>query len=529
VNSSKLARLFVLVLLTGIAAWLRFTAIGFGLPEQFRPDEEMTVPTALGFDQDWNPHQAIYPAAQTYLIHGALRFHAITRGLGSDLHQAFALEDGWRAFLIARQLTAAMGTATVPIVYLAAAPVFGPTAAMVSAAIVAVSFIHQRESKFAKVEAPAGFWLALSILMMLRIVSRGHWSDYAFAGLFCGLAAATHYTSGAISIGILVAHHEARRREGKPLLTALLDPRIYLAGIITIAAFLAADPYFILDWKETRGAFLFLRYVYRDWNHGNSPAGYGWRWLLLRAMPAGFGIEFEVLLLAALVWAVVRPRPGAYALLAVVAACFLNLVGGHPQLEYRYLINPLMAMALLGGVLTADLLTLARSRLGARIGYLIGATGVLLFVPSFVRGVQFDRLLQRIDTRTIARQWMLNHILPGSPILLFSGDTYGKPKLPRGYNTVGIDVQSFQEAVKSAQWLVLDTFAPLPLWSKDPTEAQIAELNSKDTLELDVLSLKPGAKLPECDPNDAFYAPFNHFDSMLRPGPEIRIWKLTPR
>jgi len=527
-NFSRLARVFLLVVLTGIAAWLRFSAVGFGLPDQFRPDEEMTIPTALDFEHDWNPHQAIYPAGQTYLIHGVLRSYAMVSGAGSDLHQVYGFENGARAYLIARQLTAAMGTATIPIIYLAAAPVFGPTAAMVSAAILAVSFIHVRESKFAKVEVPAGFWLALSIAMMLRIVSRGRWSDYALAGLFCGLAAATHYTAGAIAVGILVAHHEARHREGKPLLTSLLDPRIYLAGVVTIAAFLGADPYFILDWPQTSRDFRFLHGVYSDWNGGHTPAGHGWHWLLLRAMPAGFGIEFEIFLLAALLWVVLRPRPGTYALLAFVLACFLSLTYGRPQLEYRYLVNPLMAMALLGGVLATDIIALARSWMGARIAYLVAATGVLLFVPSSIRAVQLDHLLQRPDTRTIARLWMLEHIPQNTTIALFWGDTYGKPKLPGRYKLVRVDsLESLQAAIKTAQWVVLDNFAPLILWSPDATEAEIAELNSKGTLELDLLSLKPDAELPECDPNDAFYAPFSHFSSMLRPGPRIRIWKIA--
>ena len=86
-----------------------------------------------------------------------------------------------------------MGTATVAVIYLAAEPLYGPAAVLVSAAIVTAAFVHVRESKFAKVEAPAGLWLALSILMMLRIVSEGHWRDYIPAAVFCGLAGATHY------------------------------------------------------------------------------------------------------------------------------------------------------------------------------------------------------------------------------------------------------------------------------------------------------------------------------------------------
>lgn len=73
-TSSRAARLVIVAALTLIAAWLRFTSIGFGLPDRFRPDEEYLVSRALGFKDDWNPHFAIYPAAQMYVAHAALKY-----------------------------------------------------------------------------------------------------------------------------------------------------------------------------------------------------------------------------------------------------------------------------------------------------------------------------------------------------------------------------------------------------------------------------------------------------------------------
>jgi hypothetical protein len=527
----RFARRYVpLLILTVIAGWLRFSAIGFGLPDQFRPDEEMTVPTALDFKDDWNPHQAIYPAAQTYLIHGVLRSYAALTGSESDWRAKYTFDNEALAFRIARQIAAAMGTATVPVMYFAAAPVFGPQAALASAAIVAVAFIHVRESKFAKVEVPAGFWLALSIAMMLRIVIRGRHSDYVLAGLFCGLAAATHYTAGAIAVGIAVAHLEARKREGRSLSASLYDIRIYLAGTLAILSFLCADPYFILDWQQTSGDLSSLGLFYKSWNGGYSPAGHGWKWLLLRAMPPSLGIGLEVFLLAALVWVIFHPRPGVYALLAFVVACFLSLTGGRPQLEFRYLVNPLMAMALLGGILTYDLIVMGRSWIGARTGYVAALAGALLLAPSVIRARQFNQLLARTDTRWIAQLWVLNHIPRGADIALIDGRTYGKPRISGVYNLIDVDtnsLESLRHALKTARWVIEDSFPPLLLWSRGADDAELQELDSEGELEFDIDSLKPDAELPICDPNDAFYAPFTHITNMIRPGPRIRIWRIT--
>jgi hypothetical protein len=528
-NIDKRVQFLLVMALTLIAAWLRFSSTGFGLPDQLRPDEEKLVPRALGFEEDWNPHLAIYPAAQTYLIHGALRSCALLTGASRNLQTAYGSDNGAQAFLIARRISAGMGTATVPVIYLAVAPVFGSAAALVSAAIVTVCYIHVRESKFAKVEVPAGLWLALSILMMLRITTRGHPMDYALVGFFCGLAAATHYTAGAISIGIVVAHLGARPRENQSMLASLTDPRIYLAGFVTILTFSCANPYFFLDWQQTVRDYTFLRDNFRMWNGGHTPAGFGWSWLLLRAMPAAFGIELEIFLLAATLWVIFRPRPGTFALLAFIVVCFLSLTNGHPQLEFRYLVNPLLAMALLGGVFAADLTALTCSRMGTRLGLLVaGLTGILIMSPSLIRDLQLNRLLHQTDTRTIARKWMIEHIPPASAVVLIGGDGYGKPKVPGMYISLPVDnLRSLKRWTKWAKWVVSDSFPPLSLWSPGATDAELAELNSEGTLEFDVDSIRPGTETLIFDPNDAFYVPFNHITSMLRPGPRIRIWKIT--
>jgi Dolichyl-phosphate-mannose-protein mannosyltransferase len=548
----------VLVVITLIAGYLRFASINFGLPDHVRPDEEHLVPKALGLRTD--PRPAVYPQAQTYVVHGILRLCAVFTGPRQDLRSAYAKDNGARAFSIARWVTAAMGTATIIIVYLAAAPIYGPIAAIVSSTIVAVCFIHVRDSKFAKTEVPAGFWLALTVLMMLRIPTRGRSLHYGLAGLFCGLAAATHYPSGAIAIGIFVAHLEARRREGKSLFGSLVDPRIYVAGFIAIVAFAAANPSFILDWKQTMSTYSAMRDAYRWWNGGYSPAGFGWPWLFFLAMPRGFGVGLELFLVAALIWAVVRRQPGTLALLAFVLVCFWSFINGHPQLEIRYLINPLLAMALLGGVFASDILERTLPRIGAVSrfdfeqmrperrdespsdieqqtsniasrrrwpGWIALFCGALLMAPSVVRDLQMNHLLHQTDTRTIARQWMIGHIPQGSTLAMIGGDSYGKPKIGGLYHVISTDLPLNNKAAQSAGWAVSDSAPQLSLWSKGLTDAEVAQLNANGALEFDIDPVRSEAAAPVFDPNDAFYVPFNHITSMLRPGPRIRIWKLA--
>jgi hypothetical protein len=148
--------------------------------------------------------------------------------------------------------------------------------------------------------------------------------------------------------------------------------------------------------------------------------------------------------------------------------------------------------------------------------------------PSQIRDVQLNRLLDQTDTRTIARKWMLEHIPPAIPVVMLTGDGYGKPKVPGTYVLLNIDdLRPLQRITKWAKWVVVDSFPPLSMWSPGATDAELDELNSDGTLAFDVDPIRPGAETPICDPNDAFYVPFTHITSMTMPGPRIRIWKMN--
>ena len=81
---------------------------------------------------------------------------------------------------------------------------------------------------------------------------------------------------------------------------------------------------------------------------------------------------------------------------------------GIHRLEFRYLVNPLIALALLGGVFAADLAAMASSRIGGRSEYSLALFAAALLVPSLIRDLQLNHLLKRADTRTIARLWILS-------------------------------------------------------------------------------------------------------------------------
>ncbi len=519
-----IARLAVLAALTLVAGWLRFSSIGFGLPDKFRPDEEYMVSRALGFESDWNPHFALYPAAQMYVQHAALKYYAALIGYPHNFRAAYAADGQRLAFLVARCVSAVFGAAAVPAVYFAGAPAFGSGAALAAAAITAFVTLAVRESKYATTDAATVFWLTIALAMALRIARRGRSVDYLAAGLFSGLATASKYPAGAVLVAVVAAHLGICRRERRPWRQTLGDPGIHLALGTAAVVFFCATPYVILDWAQTVNDYTYQR-GFLLYGVGNTLADYGWSWLMLRAMPDSFGVALQVLLLAAMGWALARPRPGTLSLLAFVAAAFIGLTRSH-YVFYRYLMIPWPAMALLAGLMLSDLTQYAARRIGKRPASALAAAGLaLLLTPCFIRDLQLNRLLAQTDTRTIAREWIEAHIPPGGAIASTDPTTpYGKPQL------YSVRVMPFTNPAilkrEGVEYVMSDSMPPLAFYSRGPTPAEQVLLDSQAMLVLDLNPLRPGAPAPVFDAADAFYAPLRHITSMLRPGPRIRIWKL---
>jgi hypothetical protein len=522
-RSRALTRLLMVLALTLAAGWLRFSATSFGLPDHFRPDEEYMVSRALGFESDWDPHFALYPAAQMYVQHAALKYYAALIGY-KNFRAAYATDAQALAYLVARRVSAAFGAATVPAIYFAGAPAFGPGAAIAAAAIMTFTTLPVRESKYATADAASVFWLTLALAMVLRIARRGRSLDYVGAGLFAGLAIATKYPAGAVLFAIVTAHFGSCRRQRSRWWYYIADPGIFLAiGVAAIVTF-CATPYVFLDWRQTVNDYTYQR-GFLLYGVGNRLADYGWSWLLWHAMPDSFGAALQAFVLAAMVWALIRPRPGTLSLLTFLAVAFAGMTRSH-YVFYRYLMIPFPALALLGGLMISDLTSIAARRIGqsGAVGIAAAMTALLLS-PCLVRDLQLNHLLSQTDTRTIAREWIEAHIPPGGAIAATDNTTpYGKPQL---YTVRVVPFESpHLLKLEGVEYVMSDSMPPLQYYSRGPTPLEQGWLDSQATLVFDLNPLRAGAPTPVFDAADAFYAPLRHITSMTRPGPRIRIWKL---
>ena len=370
-----------------------------------------------------------------YVDHLALVLNARLKGEHGSFRQAYSSFD--QVYLLVRRVSAGFGTATIPAIYFAAAPL-GTATALGASALMAAATLHVRESKYATTDAGAVFWITLCLAMIVRIALKGKGRYYLAAGLLAGFATATKYPAGVLIPAIAVAHLEARLREGRSLWRSFRDIRIFVAGFGAIVAFVCGTPYFFLDWTQTVGDYKYQRGFVVD-GLANPQTTYGVRWLFFHAAPESFGIVMMALFLAAMIWMALRPRLATYPLLAFVLVACVSMTRSH-YVFYRYLVFPLPALILLAAAFLADLTGLATPRLGrgAAGAALCGALG-LLVLPSLLRDIELDRLLLQPDSRVIAREWIEHNIPPGSRIAVTDmGNQCGKPRLPPYYQLVPI-------------------------------------------------------------------------------------------
>jgi Dolichyl-phosphate-mannose-protein mannosyltransferase len=229
-----------------LALALRLWGIRQGLPYAYNSDENAHfVPHAIGiFSLGWNPHYFANPPAFTYLLH--ILFALWLGGAGAVSHKFAA--DPTAVFTLARASAAVLGTLAVWLLYLAGARLLGRRVALLAAALEAVAFLPVFYAHLALNDVPTLAPLTLSLLGTAGVLRSGRPRWYLLAGVGLGLGCATKYTAGIVLLPLLAAgaaRYLQEPRRGRRVLAGLA-----LAGLAALLAFLAANPYSVLDFHS---------------------------------------------------------------------------------------------------------------------------------------------------------------------------------------------------------------------------------------------------------------------------------------
>ncbi|HMC76499.1 MAG TPA: glycosyltransferase family 39 protein [Vicinamibacterales bacterium] len=516
------ATLIVLGVVLPAAAAARLWGIGFCLPHPHcRPDEDAISAIAGGFVLgEMNPHIFNYPALFMLAVAAAvLALPFAERVLHKTMPFHFrplleGIDGTTRNYMVARFLSAAAGIASVWVLFRIGLRLFDRTAAVAGSALLALAFLHVRDSHYGVTDVPMAFMVLVAFLCAVRLSASGSRGDLALAGVTAGLATSTKYNAALVCLPALFAAIGYNPR-AKSLPARLADAAILL--VLMTAAFLCTSPYSLLDYPHFI-ADLASDAAHLSGGHGVN-LGRGWGYHAMTTLRYGVGMPILVSGVAGLVMLLVRtPRTGV--LVALFPVTYYAVLGSGYTVFTRHMVPVVPFLCLAAGYLIAESagwisVLLRRPRWQPALTALAVA---LALWPSVHSILMFDSLIARADSRLLARQWV-EHRFPAGTTIAQLGPEGGYLFLRDG-NEVPYTRVEFSRETPPPQIVVVPT---------SPAVEALDLRGMDEVLRTDyVLALRSdvdrGDPRNVFDLQDEFYLPFAGFHQIERPGPNLKVY-----
>ena len=489
-----------------LGAVLRFFPVWFGLPySHARPDETTALAHALSIlAGDPNPHFFNWPSLALYLFAGLFHVAAAVKGT----------LDSADYFVIARCASAFAGTATILVLWRLARRVTDDRVATFAAAFLAVAILHVRDSHFATTDVLMTLFVIACLSLVADGIASGSLRSIALAGVAGGLATSTKYSAAPLLLTVVAGWpgKGARWRHTGLFLLAFA------------AGFVIGTPYAVADFPTFRHDLLFER-SHLAAGHTATDQGVGWLYHLTRSLPYGLGIPMYAAALAGIVPLLTRYRRSSLPLV-IFAATFFTAIGSGRTVFFRYIL-PLMPLACLSAaVFVVSTTEWAARRFRSRARLVEALLIAVVAIPSLVNSVWMDVLLARTDSRVLAAEWLIGRLRPEDTMFDAGGD-YTRLELGRTafhewqYDSVGA---SFVNAGgRTPDWIVL---YDSPLRDYATTDPRLRALAASRYAVAYQVTATGASRESIFDPQDAFFLPIAGFGAVLRPGPDVTIYRL---
>jgi hypothetical protein len=416
------------ILLAGLG--LRLWSIDHGLPYVFNADEELhfaSVAVEMIARGSLDPDYFENPPALTYLLMLAfkLRYTAgFPFGGGGDFVRAFE-HDPESAYVLARTIVALIGTLVAGLAYWAGTRFYDRRVGLIAAALLAFAFLPVFYSKQALNDVVTLAPLTVGLVGCLLAWRRGRWVDWLLAGGALGVACATKYTAGAAVVCVAVAALARVLEDRAELRRAALG--VVAAAALFTAAFVLLNPYAIADLGEFRSQLGGQSAQASGAKLGQEDVP-GWLYYLW-TLTWGFGWLPFAAALAGGVLAVRADRWRGLLLVAFPIVLFLFL-GAQGRFFGRWLLPAYPALAVLAGYAAVRAVDAVRLPGAARPAVwrpaLAVLAGVLLVAQGVAASTRVSAVLERTDTRVLARDWLVANVPSGARIV-------HEPFIPRGF------------------------------------------------------------------------------------------------
>ena len=517
-----------------VAAGLRLWGINFGLPALYRPDEDVTVGRAMGiFHGILDPHFADWPHLYFYL---AAAWLAPFRLIG-------LVQDQASGYLWVRVLDALLGSLTVLLVFEFGRRAYGWLAGFLGASALAVAFLHVRDSHFATLDIPLTLTCVAALYIAYRTIQARGARPLLLNGIALGITASLKYNGALVFAGIAAAQalRACAERSRFPQILA----RLALIAAIGVATLAITSPFLVLDPGMTQHG---IGYIFQHLGKATAPA-IGWVQLSL-ALWSGMDPVLVLLAIAGVAYAAWRRQPADLIILTFLAV-YLLVIGAGRSVFFRYADPMIPFLLLLGGRALAVLVE--RSARGRARRLALTVALVLIGVAPLAHDVRYDLLIQQTDTRTLAFDWLAQHVPAGSraAVPYMAGPAHDQAMIDSGEHSHGATdpyVASFLDSRLETQYSIHElTREDLQLTSLDSfrdegityvvvgyeTPGSGCRVNSPLERALQaqgppLASFSPTTGCPDSifDPIDTYYVPLAGYGGWVRPGPYIRIYRL---
>jgi hypothetical protein len=383
---------------------LRLWGIRHGMPYAYNVDENAHfVPRAIGiFGHGLNPHYFVNPPAFTYLLHAVF---ALWFGGRDAVGHAYATDPA-EVFVLARVVSALLGTLAVWLLYVAGARLLGRRAGLLAAALLAVAFLPVFYSHLALNDAPALAPVALALAGSAGVLRHGRRRDYLLAGAGVGLAWATKYTAAIVLLPFLAAALCTPRRRPARLGMGL--------GAALLCA-VAAHPYALLDWHSFSAGLAHQNAASGVTKLGlTEPSGYRY---YLWSLTWGIGWLPALASAAGAVW-LVRAHRRVAAVLVPAPLVFIAYMGSQERYFGRWLMPVLPIVCLFAAAAAVALVDMLGRRWPRLARPALALAGLALCAQGLVFSLHSDALLARADTRALTRAWLVGHVPAGARIVV---------------------------------------------------------------------------------------------------------------
>ena len=405
--------------ITAVALAVRFYGIQYGLPFPLKADEPYIIDSAMGNFYGQSPIILGWPGSLLVLILFVFYyFYYLLLKLSGSLSSIEDLifmywNDPGTFYLIGRVFVAVTGAATVAVLYRMASKMYCRTTAILSSSFLALAFLHMRHSHFALPDVPMTLILVVLVFLSYRIMKgAGTWT-YLLAGAPCGLAVALKFNSVMIVAPLLLAHflREAEHKRGdwwNLSLMLISMPFFFYVG----CPYVLTDPHAVLE--SIRTVVIHQKSIGNTRAIATSPV---FLYLFGTILPKSTGIPMVVMAVAGVLVLLIRPSRKNLLVLSY-PVLYVILLSTSKTLFLRYSIPLIPFMALLAALFIVRAVSMLSSPAARKV--CLVTLSCLIILPQFWNTVMFGHMLTETDTRTEAREWMIEQLSGGSRIVLDS-------------------------------------------------------------------------------------------------------------